>query len=103
MDSDCIDTDIIKWPKLGIDAATLQFIKNIKPVNDVSKDCVFPIEVRVCCIHDEELRLVRVRAFIGHADYSAFMVKFGGDFVGKWPSPDRFPALSLVRWVASLY
>ncbi len=64
-----IKFDFGEWPVLGIDWGTFHCVKSrVSTIYDLSDDCIFAVEMRLLCVSNEKLRLVRVWARVGHCD-----------------------------------
>ena len=93
-------------PVLGVHGYSFHGIQRtsvLGPLDDLAKDGVFSIEVRLFGIGDEELRLVRIRPRIGtRHNAAAVKLERRSDLVGKRLAPDGLSAFSRASGIASL-
>ena len=52
----------------------LQFVQRFQSVDHFAEDGVFPVEIRLFAVGDEELRPVRIRPSASHRDHTTLAV-----------------------------
>ena len=66
MNSDAFENNICQGPGFGANGHPLKFLENIEAVDDVPKNTVDVVQVRLRTICDEKLRAIGVGTVIGH-------------------------------------
>jgi len=87
-----------------IDGDTFHGIQGrVCTVDDLAKYRILCVEMRLLGIGDEELGFVRIRARVGHGNYTASIeLKGRPQFVGKAAAPNTLATFTRAGRVASL-
>ena len=63
--------DFLQWTVFVVDRHTLHGLECVKAINDLAKDGVLAVQVRLLGVGDEELRFIGVASRIGHCHDSS--------------------------------
>jgi hypothetical protein len=94
MDRDRVNANGLQRPVLVVDRDSLESIQCVESVNQLPKDRVLAVQMRLLGVDDVELGEVGVGAFVGHGQNAPGIVLEGGrDLVLERRSPDRLSGL----------